>query len=251
MLSEWIESFLRHIAAEKSYSENTVMAYRNDLMQFAMFLDGDQKTLTQDQVQTYIDELYERHYASSTIARKVAAIKSFLSYLYDRGVVTENIAGEIDTPKVERQVQPLLTRQQVTKLLSVPAKFYKPRDLRNQALLDLLYSTELKINELVDLKVQDFDGKYLRYRQSDGTEQRIELDRETRKHLSDYLENGRPALEKGKGDDAMFLNHRGQALSRQGLWLIIKVCAHEAGLPDTVTPNLLRRSFDIHQDEAS
>jgi integrase/recombinase XerD len=260
MLSASVEQFLKHIAAEQEYSENTTVAYRNDLMQFVNFIDGNitAAQLGADSVQNYIEELQDQGYASSTVARKVAAIKTFLGYLHHTGTLNRDIARQIETPKVQRQVTQLLTRQQVNKLLAVPAGSNNPKNLRNQVLLDLLYYTNLRINEMVELTVDSYDGKKLHISLSDGNRREINLNKTSIGHLDAYLKTldaylktGRPALEKGSGEKALFLNHRGQSLTRQGLWLIIKMCAEQAGLPGTVTPHILRRSFDLHQQEQS
>jgi len=251
MLSASVEQFLEHIAAEQEYSENTTVAYRNDLMQFVSFIDGNVSAsqLGADSVQNYIEELQDQGYASSTVARKVAAIKTFLGYLHHTGTLNRDIARQIETPKVQRQVTQLLTRQQVNKLLAVPAGSNNPKNLRNQVLLDLLYYTNLRINEMVELTVDSYDGKKLHIPLSDGNRREINLNKTSISHIDAYLKTGRPALEKGSGEKALFLNHRGQSLTRQGLWLIIKMCAEQAGLPGTVTPHILRRSFDLHQQE--
>lgn len=251
MSGVWIDSFLENIRTTQNYSNNTVIAYQNDLSQFFAYLQKEHKnkTITAEIVETYINELRDRSYASSTIARKVAAIKTFLTYLHDEGHLETDISRQVDTPRVERQTQTLLTHEEVEELLAYPSQSDNPRNLRNQVLLYLLYTTDLKINELVDLRTNNYDGHYLVLSENgNGKKRKVVLSDSTQQHLNTYLESGRPLLDKGKDDDALFLNHRGQALTRQGLWLIIKSSAEAVGLPDTVTPHTLQRSYSEHQE---
>jgi integrase/recombinase XerD len=237
-----IDHFLKHLAAQKNYSQNTILAYQNDLEQF-MTLVGDEivwKNLDSTLVRKYIRTLQSKGYASSTVARKVAAVKSFLSYLQESGSITEDIAGQIATPKVQRRAQTLLTREQVRRLLDVPNGSRGPKSLRNRALLNLLYLTDLRITELVGLKLHHFDGQNLLG---------IPLPNAMIVYLNDYVEKGRPAMIKNEAETALFLNHRGSMLTRQGLWLIIKDCATKAGLTVPVTPQTLHRSLDAHKGQ--
>ena len=244
MLAQRINEFIAHLSVADAYSENTMLAYRNDLMQFAHFArDCSQwSILEMSHVKRYIEQLKKKGYASSTVARKVAAIKTFLNYLQSDGIIQTDFAAQIDTPRVQRQVQPLLSPEQVEWLLEVPNKSRSPKNLRNKALLNLLYLTNLRITEVVELKVHHFDGKAL---------YGIKLTEPMHKYLIDYLENGHPVLLRDNTADALFLNHRGSALTRQGVWLIIKECAQKAGLKVSVTPRMLRQSFDAHRREQS
>ena len=240
MAGSEIDHFLKHLAAQKNYSPNTILAYENDLAQFKKLLGDDVswKNLESGTVRKYIHELQAKGYASSTVARKVAAVKSFLGYLQESGSIKDDIVGQIATPKVQRRAQPLLTRDQVRRLLDVPDGSRNAKDLRNRALLNLLYLTNLRITELVELRVDHYDGKALRG---------VDVPDVMKKYLQDYLENGRPQLMKDETETALFLNHRGSKLTRQGLWLIIKDCAVKAGLQMRVTPQTLHRSLEAHK----
>ena len=237
-----IDFFLKYLVAQKNYSKNTIDAYQNDLTQFVAWVgDGIAwKNLEAAQVRKYIHKLQSMGYASSTVARKVAAVKSFLGYLQASGSIQEDIVGQITTPKVQRRAQTLLTRQQVRRLMAVPNASQSPKDLRNKTLLNLLCLTDLRIIELVELRVQHFDGQTLLGK----AQPKVMIG-----YLRDYLENGRPALVKNEAETALFLNHRGSKLTRQGLWLIIKDCAQKAGLKVTVTPQILQRSLEAHKGQ--
>lgn len=248
MLSTQVESFIKFLEGSNQYSENTTIAYRNDLMQFVNYLSEykNWKDLEVAKVQNYVTQLQEQGYASSTVARKVAAIKTFLGYLHQNNQTKDDISRQIITPKVRRQAQTLLNEEEVTNLLSIPEQSDSPKNLRNRVLLNLLYSTDLRITELVELHLKDYDGKKIKFTNDNGVTREFELNDSTRSHMEKYLKDGRPSLDKNLGSDALFLNHRGSALSRQGLWLIIKECAQRAGLSTAVTPHILRRSSDAH-----
>lgn len=237
-----IDHFLKHLAAQKNYSQNTIAAYRNDLLQFIKLLGGSVawNNLEPTRVRKYIRTLQSMSYASSTVARKVAAVKSFLSYLQESGGIQQDIVGQITTPKVQRRVQTLLTRDQVRRLLAVPNASRNPKDLRNRALLNLLYLTNLRITELVGLKEKHFDGQSLLG---------VALPDVMIAIMQDYLDYGRPALVRNDAETALFLNHRGSMLTRQGLWLIIKDCAFKADLKTRVTPQTLHLSLKAHKGQ--
>jgi integrase/recombinase XerD len=243
--------FISNLESSSNYSTNTTIAYKNDLVQFSDYVKGssvDQwQKLTVDLVQNYVAQLQEKGYASSTIARKVAAVKTFLSYMHTQGHMEQDLSRQIVTPKVRRQAQTLLTEEEVDKLMAVPEQNNNPKNLRNRVLLHLLYGTDLRITEMVELKLPHYDGRKLRFPTNDGGMREIEVPAEPREHLEKYLKEGRPALDKGLQDDALFLNHRGSALSRQGLWLIIKEAAQKANITTAVTPHILRRSSDAHE----
>lgn len=238
-----VEGFITHLQDSKAYSENTILAYRNDLAQFDTFIKD--KTLDTESVKVYIENLKQHEYASSTIARKVAAVKTYLHYLYTNQQHPEDLSHEIVTPKVNRRLQTLLTTEQVAQLMAVVLASETPKALRNRVLLSCLYRTNLRITELVNLELTQYaDGKLV----LDATEQReIILAAETRAFLEHYLREGRPELLKHHPTEAMFLNHRGSPLTRQGLWLIIREAAKRAGLAIPVTPHILRRSFEANQ----
>ncbi|NJL92776.1 MAG: tyrosine-type recombinase/integrase [Anaerolineae bacterium] len=251
MLEQHLANFLDHLTQVRRYSANTVVAYQNDLSQFLQYLGVTPtlEALSIAQVKGYIETLQAEGYASSTIARKVAALKTFLSYLHSVGLLENAMADQIETPRVQRRVQQTLSREEVERLLAVPAASDDARSLRNRVLLELLYTTDLRVNELVDLSLDDIQKEGLRVRRHNG-QRLVRLDDPTCTLLRHYLDQGYPDLVSEEVETrALFLNHRGSPLSRQGLWLIIKTCAEAAGLPTTVTPHILRRSFDYHQQQ--
>lgn len=256
-----IQEFLDYLTAERGSSENTIAAYRNDLSQFQSFMieklqDEGWDGLTRDHLISYILWLKEREYASATVARKVAAMKSFCGFLQRAGALDANPADDLDSPKVKKQLPITLTPQEVDDLLALPAQAsasgkasVAAKALRDTALLELLYATGMRVSEIAGLTLEDLDlGAGTVRCQGKGSKERVmPLYAEATQAVTAYLEKGRDTLlGRDKEERTLFLNPRGERLTRQGLWLIIKNYARELGLEDRVTPHTLRHSFATH-----
>ncbi|HSM58518.1 MAG TPA: site-specific tyrosine recombinase/integron integrase [Candidatus Sulfomarinibacteraceae bacterium] len=257
-MEEQIFAFLDFLRREKNYSENTVAAYKNDLNQFLHFLTSEHSNVERWReigdalLQDYVQHMRDQPYASSSVARKVAAIKSFFKFLAEQNVVDANPAQDVDSPKVKKRLPQTLAAEDVESLLAAPAQERTPKGLRDKALLNLLYATGMRVTEIVSLKLQDLDleKSALYCPGKDGQARMLPYDERTGQILTEYLAEGRPHLVKREEESALFLNHRGQQLTRQGLWLIIKAYAKEADLTADVTPHTLRHSFAAHKLES-
>lgn len=257
-MNDKILAFLDHLKNESDYSDNTIAAYRNDLSQFLSFLESEhpdrQKWAEVDRatIKDYVSYMREQPYASSSVARKVAAIKSFFHYLHDEEQLPQDPTQKIDSPKVKKRLPTTLTEDDVTRLLGAPASQKTPKNLRDMALLYLLYATGMRVTEVVSLQMSDLDldSGVLYCPGKDGQVRTLPFDEETAAVLREYLTSGRPHLLKSGDELALFLNHRGRQLTRQGLWLIIKAYAREANLSADVTPHTLRHSFAAHKLES-
>jgi len=253
-----ISEFLEDYRAEKHYSGNTIAAYKNDLGQFQVYLETEYSEIrrwnqvTPEIVSGYVELMSQQTYAASSVARKVAAIKSFFGYLVSVGQLESNPTVEIDSPKVEKRLPKTLTATDIDHLLAAPREGQAPKHMRDTALLSLLYATGMRVSELVSLRVEDVDleNSQLAFTGRDQQQRVLPFDDETREDLREYLEHVRPHLARSPKERALFLNHRGQQLTRQGLWLIIKAYAREAKLSDSVTPHTLRHSFASHKLES-
>lgn len=269
-----IEQFLAALQAQKGFSGNTLAAYRNDLSQFAGFLSGGQTGgalarpvsswagVTRDSIISFLLYLKERQYAATTVARKQAALKSFFKYMAARGAVASNPVGDLASPHIDRALPHTINTSEVERLLyEMNHAHDSPEVLRDRAMMQLLYATGLRVGETVALNLGDVD--------STSTDRNVEIrglgsgkprkiaiaSGATLEALRDYLDTGRPALARLHGSmteaihnidrndmQALFLNHRGQRLTRQGFWLILKRYAKLAGLGE-ITPHTLRHSF--------
>lgn len=252
-MTEEIQQFLEHISEEKGYSQNTLAAYQNDLSQFASYLAGRVSgwgEVNQDIIMDYIMVMKgEREYASSTVARKVAAIKSFFHYLVEQGQLQDDPTATLDSPKVRKRLPKAISSGDMERLLNEPAGGETAKALRDRALLELLYATGLRVTELVSLDVGDVNvasATVRVVRSRDKSERIVPIHERAIEPLHDYLERGRIQLLRDPEELALFLNHRGRRLTRQGLWLIVKHYVHEVGITDDVTPHTLRHTFAAH-----
>jgi integrase/recombinase XerD len=252
-MREKLNAYLTHLITKKGYSENTSAAYRNDLSQFMSFLSrraSDWNEVDRNLIIDYILYLKEREYASSTVARKVAAIKSFFHHLVAVGEIPDDPTATLDSPKVKKRLPRTISVTEVKRLLAEPAKSSTPKALRDRALLELLYATGMGVTEAVSLNIEDLNlpSATVRVRHSKENKERVlPLDDRAQKALEFYLQKGRLPLVRDPEEPALFLNHRGQRLTRQGLWLIIKAYVNKAGIDIAVTPHTLRHSFAIHK----
>jgi integrase/recombinase XerD len=246
-----IDDFLHYLETEKHCSENTISAYRNDLNQFLDFAAKEASSWDQirkSNLVAYVRVLRSRNYASSTVARKVAAVKSFFHFMLDQNILDDDPTATLDSPKVKKRLPKILSPEDIEFLLSQPAAAKDAKSMRDKAFLELLYASGMRVSELVSLDVSDVDLETHTVRCGErSTKERIlPVSERAIPHLAAYLERGRPSLLKGPGEAALFLNHRGHRLTRQGLWLIIKGYVAEAGLDTAVTPHTLRHSFATH-----
>lgn len=255
-LQTQMEQFLVHIADERHLTPNTILAYRTDIQQLCLFLH--QRNILQWSDVTYNDildfllTLQEREYAMSTIARRTAAVKSFYHYLALHGIVPQNLAKAIHTPTIGRDPPRHISPFQVDELLELPLHTPPPEGIRDKAMLELLYATGLRASELVALNLDDVNIKdsWVRCAARSGRQHSNRLLPITQSviiAIEEYLDLARPKLVRQEDEetDALFLNHRGKRLTRQGFWLILKGYAIHLGLND-VSPHILRHSFAMH-----
>ncbi len=254
-MQEKVESFLNFMALEKSSPRNTLIAYRNDLDQLVGYLT-DAATfgveswgeVDKDMIISYILYLKEREYAASTVARKVAATKSLFHFLVADGLIEDDPTATLDSPKVEKQLPKAISVEEVERLLAEPAQRSTPKALRDQAMLELLYATGMRATELVDLDIDDINlpSSSVRVIGKGDKERIIPIHDRAVEAVETYLRKGRIQLLKDPNEKALFLNPRGERLTRQGLWLIIKYYVERAGLDPDITPHTLRHSFATH-----
>ena len=260
---ENIQGFLKFLEAEKGYAQNTIAAYQNDLSQFYQFVETEKKgkkaeswtEVKKRDITDYVDNLKSSgEYASSTVARKVAAIKSFFHFLVAEAVIKEDPTSSLDSPKVKKRLPKAITPGEVDRLLQAPAAESGPKAQRDMALLELLYASGMRVTELVSLNLADLefdngDGATVRVKgkKANTKERIIPISGSATEVVRHYINNGREQLALDPNAEALFLNNRGQRLTRQGLWLIIKHYVDAVGISGEVTPHTLRHSFAAHK----
>lgn len=258
-MQKYIDQFLAFLEKEKDGSEHTIAAYRNDLTQLQRFLNqysatDEERIRSWNSVSPEILEGYvpflrtEYEYTPSTIARKIASIKSFFQYLGRVGVIRTDPSTGLNSPKVKKSLPRPISPQEIEKLLAEPAKSSTVQALRDKALLEVLYATGMRVSELVNLQVCDVDlaAKTVACGVGGQRNRVVPIDEAAVAALAHYLPDARDNLLSNKDEQALFLNHRGQQLTRQGLWLIIKRYVEKVGIQTPVTPHTLRHSFAAH-----
>ncbi len=244
-----VENFLQYIAAERGFSINTAGAYRNDLTQFVGFLESNGRSewnLDREILQQYYNFLHERKYADTTVARKIAAVRSFLHFLQAENVIHSDLAEHLTSPRIGKYLPHSITEDDVEFLLTMPTAD-NAAGMRDRAMLRMLWATGMRVSELImlDLEHVDMTTDTVRCTGKGSKERHIPFGLRARGAIAQYLETGRPALVKRPQQQSLFLNHHGERLTRQGFWLILKAYARKAGI-DEVSPHTLRHSFATH-----
>jgi integrase/recombinase XerD len=263
-MDQAINSFLQHLIVEKGFSRNTSEAYRNDLTQFWSFLQERRNgapngtangnypwtTVGLDLLNDYIGNLRGfKGYRDTTTARKVAAIRSFFGYLSENGTINEDPTESLGSPRVGRALPKYLSEDEVTSLLEAAYRVGGNEGQRDATIMELLYATGLRVGELVSLNVQDIDlqESYIRCWGKGSKERIAYLYPKALSEIKRYLNEARTALVGSrKGEPALFVNHRGERLTRQWIWIIMKTFGERAGIGHRITPHTLRHSFATH-----
>ncbi len=257
MIKEEIESFLNYLTVEKGYSDNTVMAYRNDLSDLSSFAESEAtkkntmpiwENFGRQGVLSYILQLKERNYAATTVARKVAATKSFFGFMVAENKLKDNPTENIGSPHIGKSLPKPLSIGQVRQLLDQPAQQTTLEAKRDKAMLELLYASGMRVSELVSLNLGDVNTSdcFVRCFGKGSKERLIPIYERAARSVKEYVDETRPKLARAKGENALFLNPRGERLTRQGFWQKLKDYAKSAHLEGKISPHTLRHSFATH-----
>ena len=252
-MKQQIDTYLNHLAVERGFSGNTIMAYRNDLYSLLKDLESknlsDWKSVTTDHLLKFVLLLQEKGYSETTRARKTAAVRSYFAFLVDDRLIENSPAAELSSPKIGRSLPTALSEEEVIRVLEAPMAVDTPESRRDKAMLELLYATGMRVTELVSLRVNDVNlsGGFVRCIGKGNKERLIPFHEQALDALAFYIEEGRDSFLNGNPKEpALFLNRRGEQLTRQGFWLILKEYARKAGITNPVTPHTLRHSFATH-----
>ncbi|MBS6643732.1 MAG: site-specific tyrosine recombinase XerD [Clostridiaceae bacterium] len=245
-----IKSFIEYMKEVKQISRNTELSYQRDLMQLAAFMEGKGITevdkVTKTSLNSYILYMEKEGKATTTISRVLASIKSFFNYEFKMGNIKRDPAELLKAPKIEKKAPVILSVDEVNCLLNQP-EGHGPKEIRDKAMLELLYATGIRVSELIHLKVTDVNLPVGFIVCRDGSKERtIPFGKVARQSLSDYINYARESLLKGEKSDWLFTNCNGKAMSRQGFWKIIKFYGDKAGIQADITPHTLRHSFAAH-----
>jgi len=251
MAMELIDAFSTYLFMELGHPENTVRSYLSDLSDFSLFLSNKGKDLRgakREDITEYLLYLKGKGLSSSTMARRIYALRKFFDFLMMEGEVSENVARSMEVSRTRRKLPESLPIYEVERLLIAPDTS-KSEGVRDRAILELLYSCGLRVSELVSLRKEDIDLDigYVRVMGKGGKERIVPVGEEGKKWVRRYVEEVRPSLLRDGGSEKpLFLTRRGEGFTRQGIWKIVKGYASKAGIKGRVHPHVLRHSFATH-----
>ncbi len=253
-MNQDIDNYKNYLVFERRMAKNTTSSYIRDLEGYKDYLEKERKKTNIDNVdkhdiESYLEYLNKNDYTTTSIARKLTAVKNFHKYLFATNRLNKDEALTIERPKLRKALPNVLTVEEVDLLLDIKTK--TPFDYRNKAMLELLYGTGLRISEMLDLKLGDvdFENCIIRCFGKGSKERIVPIGEYIIDSLNNYLEYGRNRLLKNKVSDYLFLNNRGGRISRFSFFKILKALLREKGIKKDVSPHSLRHSFATHMLE--
>ncbi len=249
-MEEYVNSFIAYLHNVKKMSENTELSYRRDLKKVIQYLSTQGITeiekVTATNLTSYVMYLEKNNFSAATVSRNIASLKAFFHYLVKEGIVSGDITEDLHAPKIEKKIPEILSMDEVVRLLEQPSGD-SAKEIRDKAMLELLYATGIRVTELITLKTADVNLNmgYIVCRDA-NKERIIPFGNEAKKALVRYLGGTREAMIADPESEYLFANCSGQSMSRQGFWKLIKYYAKKAGIVADITPHTLRHSFAAH-----
>lgn len=245
-----IPKFTAYLIEVKKASDSTVTSYERDLKKLDLFLEEHGieqiRQITATNLNSYILYLEKQGLSAATVSRSIASIRAFFHYAVKKKEIEEDPSELLKAPHVEKRAPEIMTMEEVTRLLEQPGK-ENPKEIRDKAMLELLYATGIRVSELIGLKVNDINLKlgYLTC-SSGGRERVIPFGTTAKQAVENYMVKSREQLLGEGKSDFLFLNCSGKSMSRQGFWKVLKGYAASAGIQQDITPHTLRHSFAAH-----
>lgn len=245
-----MEGFIQYIHDVKKASVNTELSYKRDLGKVCDYLTAHGVTSFADvreaHLEGYMSYLEENHFSAATISRNVASVKALYHYMLREGIVTEDVSAVLRSPKIEKKLPEIMSPQEVVRLLEQPSGD-SLKEIRDKAMLELLYATGIRVTELISLKITDVNIGMNFIMCRDGNKERVvPFGNVAKQAMVRYIDQARDAMMEGELSDVLFVNCSGQPMSRQGFWKLIKHYAKKAGIEADITPHTLRHSFAAH-----
>ncbi len=245
-----IADFITECRLSGKMSRSTISSYQCDLNKLQNYLNEIQITeiakVTEKVLKNHLSNLANKGYSSATIARNIVSIKALFKHLIKDGIIAIDASENLVAPKVELPKALVLTRRQIEELMRMP-DVKTAKGQRDAAMLELMYATGIKVSELIKAKVSDIDMQLGNIEcVNDKKERIIPFDKRTKTVLMRYLQDGRRHLIKRTDEELLFINYQGEAMSRQGVWKLVKRYAEQAGIKVPITPEALRHSFAAH-----
>ncbi|MBP5276812.1 MAG: site-specific tyrosine recombinase XerD [Lachnospiraceae bacterium] len=249
-MEQQILLFIEYIHNKKKTSENTEMSYKRDLRKLITYLNdhgiNDWNQVKISDLNDYINSMFENNFANASISRSIASIKALFAFLQYSNVLEDDIAKDLKAPKIEKKAPNILSKNEVTLLLEQPSG-KTPKQIRDKAMLELLYATGIRVSELISLENSDINLSMDFIKIRDLKKERL-IPFGTKAHnaLTEYILNSRDVLLENNESDYFFVNCSGSQMSRQGFWKLIKTYTKMAGIEADITPHTLRHSFAAH-----
>lgn len=250
-MREFIETFLNYLSVERGLSRNTIISYQEDLHYYMDYLESKNinslSRTTRDDISNFMFFQKDKGLSANSVARRLAAIKSFYRFLVKERILKSDPSSLIDSPKLWKKIPDALSVNEVTKLLDQP-NIRELQGIRDKAVLEALYATGMRVSEAANLKKDNVNLQvgFLRCIGKGNKERVIPLGKKSIKSIERYLAVGRPKILKGRESEYLFLSRLGRRISRQSIWKIIRRYARQAGIKKPIRPHILRHSFATH-----
>ncbi len=249
-MEQRIDAFIAYMHNIKKTSTNTELSYRRDLNKLNHYLRGkgilDVNRVMASDLQGFVTYMEKESFAAATVSRTIASMKAFWQYLVNENIVKEDVTTGLKAPKIEKRIPEVLSEKDITKLLDQPSGD-SPKQIRDKAMLELLYATGIRVTELISLKTTDVNLTMGFIVCRDAHKERvIPFGTKAKQALIRYINGTRDVMVENRESDVLFANCSGEQMSRQGFWKIIKYYAKKAGIVADITPHTLRHSFAAH-----
>jgi len=250
-MKNYIDDFINYLAVERRLADNTLLAYRGDLIKYFQYLERKEikeiGSVERKQITDFMYYQKQQELSVTSICRELAAIKMFHRFLVVERIVRQDASHLIDTPKVWKKIPDVLTCKEVEALIE-SSKGRKPQAIRDHAILELFYASGMRVSELVNLNLDsiNFDIGYVRCLGKGRKERIIPIGKKARDSVKKYCEGARKNFLKDQPNSTLFLNRFGRKISRQTIWKLIKQYAQKAGIVKEIKPHTLRHSFATH-----
>jgi integrase/recombinase XerD len=245
-----IDSFISYLHNVKKTSSNTELSYQRDLKKLKAYMEGKGirtvGDITEKALLDYVQNMADSGFKPATISRNIASIKAWFHYIAGEGMVDKDISLGLKAPKIEKRVPEIMSLSEVNSLLDQPTGD-SPKEIRDKAMLELLYATGIRVSELITLKISDLNLQMNIITCRDSHKERVVPFGATAKSaIVRYMNEGRDKLVGDHVADTLFVNCSGEEMSRQGFWKLIKFYTKKAGIEADITPHTLRHSFAAH-----
>lgn len=254
-MDRFLNQFRYYLKVERGFAENTVNSYINDLQLYVKYLDKTHSVknpmmITKKHVEMFLSNEKRKRSKTTTINRKLSAIKSFHKFLVLEKIVEGNVTSEIGSPKQEKKLPTVLSMDEVDLILDNLSDD-TPINLRNKAMVELMYATGMRVSEMINLNIEDvhLNNEFIHVKGKGNKERIIPINEYAVKALQNYIINGRTVLNKQNRHDAVFLNYQGNRISRQSFWKFLTKHCEDVGIKKHINPHKLRHSFATHMLE--